>query len=96
MRPALRNIKNKASRLQELDLTKIFRQDSPGLRLGLPSVIRAATQRALAAREHRLKDYHQWEEWRRQGREVKAVAVARLEELLQELEGAVRSWGGRS
>lgn len=43
-------------------------------RLGLPSAIRAATHRALAARDQRLQEYPHWEEWRRQGRELKAAA----------------------
>jgi L-lactate dehydrogenase complex protein LldF len=65
------------------------------LRLGLPAAIRAATHRALAAREERLREYPQWEAWRRQAHDFKAAALARLEDLLRELENSVRSWGGQ-
>jgi hypothetical protein len=64
-------------------------------RLGLPEVIRAATHRALAARDQRLQDYPLWEEWRRQGREIQAAALARLDELLRGLERSVQAWGGQ-
>jgi len=39
--------------------------------------------------------YPLWEEWRRQARAGKTEAVARLDELLEELERAVTAWGGR-
>ena len=44
-------------------------------RLGLPSAIRAATHRALAARDQRLREYPHWEAWRRPGRDLKAAAL---------------------
>ena len=94
MRLASENIKNNQLRLG-LDITKIFRQNPAARRLGLPSSIRAATHRALAARDHLLQDCPEWENWRRQARAVKTGALARLDELLAELERAVTNWGGQ-
>jgi L-lactate dehydrogenase complex protein LldF len=94
LKPASENKKNNPPRFG-LDFTKIFRAHPAARRLGLPSSIRAATHRALAARDHFLQDCPDWEEWRRRGRAVKAEALARLDELLAELEGAVQGWGGQ-
>ena len=57
--------------------------------------IRAASQRALAAREAILQEYPLWEEWRDQARAIKAEAVSRLDELLASLARQVEKWGGR-
>ena len=57
--------------------------------------IRAATHRALEARERLLQGYPHWEKWRRQAQAVKAGAVARLDELLGRLEEQVEGWGGK-
>jgi L-lactate dehydrogenase complex protein LldF len=57
--------------------------------------VRAATHRALEARERLLQGYPHWEEWRRQAQAVKAGAVARLDELLNCLEEQVEGWGGK-
>jgi L-lactate dehydrogenase complex protein LldF len=78
-----------------LNATEKFPPKPAAGRLGLPASIRAATHRALAAREQRLREYPHWEAWRRQGRESKAAALDRLEELLRELEDAVTTWGGQ-
>jgi L-lactate dehydrogenase complex protein LldF len=59
------------------------------------AAIRAAAHRALAARDHLLSDYPLWEAWRRQARASKSEAVARQDELLDDLEQAVTAWGGR-
>lgn len=63
--------------------------------LGPTPAVRAATHRALAARERLLQDYPRWEEWRAQARAVKAAAMARLETHLDRLQRAVTAWGGR-
>jgi L-lactate dehydrogenase complex protein LldF len=42
-----------------------------------------------------LASYPLWEAWRRQARRAKTEAVARLDELLDDLERAVTAWGGR-
>ena len=75
--------------------TERFPSKAAARRLGLPSAIRAATHRALAARDLLLQDYPHWEEWRRQARAVKAEALARLDGLLQELARSVQAWGGQ-
>ena len=63
--------------------------------LGRSPAVRAAAHRALAARDRLLSDYPLWEAWRRQARASKTEAVARLDELLEDLERAVTAWGGR-
>lgn len=63
--------------------------------LGRSPAVRPAAHRALAARDRLLADYPLWEAWRRQARAAKAEAVARLDELLDDLERAVTAWGGR-
>jgi L-lactate dehydrogenase complex protein LldF len=78
-----------------LTATGRFSPNPTARRLGLPSAIRAATHRALAARDLLLKDYPHWEEWRSQARAVKAGALARLDGLLQELARSVQAWGGQ-
>jgi L-lactate dehydrogenase complex protein LldF len=67
----------------------------PAVTLGRSPAVRAAAHRALAARDRLLSGYPHWETWRRQARASKAEAVARLDELLEELERAVTAWGGR-
>jgi L-lactate dehydrogenase complex protein LldF len=56
--------------------------------------VRAATHRALAAREALLQEYPHWEEWRTQARAIKAEALTRLDELLASLTDQVQQWGG--
>ena len=68
---------------------------NPPATLGRSPAVRAATHRALAARDLLLSDYPHWETWRRQARAIKTEAVARLDELLESLERAVTAWGGR-
>jgi L-lactate dehydrogenase complex protein LldF len=63
--------------------------------LGKSPAIRAAAHRALAARDRLLANYPLWEAWRGQARASKTEAVARLDELLDDLERAVTAWGGR-
>jgi L-lactate dehydrogenase complex protein LldF len=57
--------------------------------------VRAAAHRALAVRDRLLAGYPLWEAWRRQARASKTEAVARLDELLDDLERSVTAWGGR-
>ncbi len=57
--------------------------------------IRAATHRALAARDLLLSSYPHWEAWRRQARAIKAEAVAHLDDLLGSLTQSITAWGGR-
>ena len=63
--------------------------------LGRSPAVRPAAHRALAARDRLLSGYPLWEAWRRQARASKTEAVARLDELLDDLERAVTAWGGR-
>ncbi len=56
--------------------------------------VRAATHRALAAREKIVRDYPQWEEWRQAARALKAEAIGRLDELAARLAREVEAWGG--
>ena len=63
--------------------------------LGRSPAVRPAAHRALAARDRLLAGYPLWEAWRRQARASKTEAVARLDELLDDLERAVTAWGGR-
>jgi L-lactate dehydrogenase complex protein LldF len=63
--------------------------------LGNSPAVRPAAHRALAARDRLLAGYPLWEAWRRQARGAKTEAVARLDELLDDLERAVTAWGGR-
>jgi L-lactate utilization protein LutB len=58
-------------------------------------VVRGACHRALMARERILRDYPDWQAWRRQAREIKAEAISRLDELLPRLAREVQSWGGK-
>ncbi len=57
--------------------------------------VRAATHRALETRARLLEGYPLWEEWRGQAQAVKAVSMARLDELLERLQEQVETWGGR-
>jgi L-lactate dehydrogenase complex protein LldF len=57
--------------------------------------VRAAAQRALAARDRLVAGYPLWEAWCGEARASKTEAIARLDELLDELERAVTGWGGR-
>ncbi len=56
--------------------------------------IRAAAQRALAARETIVAASPEWETWRRQAQAIKRQVMDRLEEYVQELTAQVRGWGG--
>jgi L-lactate dehydrogenase complex protein LldF len=60
----------------------------------LDQAVRAATHRALEARERLLADYPQWEDWRRQVRASKAAMVSRWQEYLALLIEEVEAWGG--
>jgi L-lactate dehydrogenase complex protein LldF len=78
-----------------LDATTHPEQHNPAGRIGRSPAVRAAAHRALAARDLLLADYPLWETWRRQARASKTEAVARLDELLEDLERAVTAWGGQ-
>jgi len=67
----------------------------PAVTLGRSPAVRPAAHRALAARDRLLAGYPHWEAWRQQARGAKSKAVARLDDLLDELEQAVTAWGGR-
>jgi len=56
--------------------------------------VRAATHRALAARERLVAGYPHWESWRRQARASKDRSLGALDDLLAQLCQAVRGWGG--
>jgi L-lactate dehydrogenase complex protein LldF len=60
----------------------------------LAQTVRAATHRALAVRERLVREYPQWEAWRRQVRNVKAQAIARLDGLIAQLKENIEAWGG--
>ena len=60
----------------------------------MAQAVRAATHRALAAREKIVRDYPRWEEWREKARALKAAAIGRLDELLARLARVVEAWGG--
>ncbi len=60
----------------------------------LGQAVRAATHRALEARERLCADYPQWEDWRRQVRASKAGMVDRWQEYLALLREEVEAWGG--
>jgi L-lactate dehydrogenase complex protein LldF len=78
-----------------LNVTANPESGNPPETLGRSPAVRAATHRALAARDLLLSDYPHWETWRRQARAIKTEAVARLDELLSSLTQAVTAWGGR-
>jgi L-lactate dehydrogenase complex protein LldF len=81
--------------LKALDVTTHPSPHIPAVTLARSPAVRVATHRALAARDRLLAGYPLWETWRRQARASKTEAVARLDELLEELERAVTAWGGR-
>jgi len=56
--------------------------------------IRAAAQRALAARERLVTAAPQWEAWRQQAHAIKEQVIAHLEDYVQELTTRVQGWGG--
>ena len=56
--------------------------------------VRAATHRALEARERLVADYPEWEDWRRQVRAAKAHMVEHYREYLALLRDRVEDWGG--
>ncbi|MBM4300034.1 MAG: hypothetical protein FJ121_00655 [Deltaproteobacteria bacterium] len=78
-----------------MDITTHPEPHRAAVSLGRSPAIRPAAHRALAARDLLLSDYPLWEAWRGQARASKTEAVARLDELLGELEQAVTAWGGR-
>jgi L-lactate dehydrogenase complex protein LldF len=78
-----------------LDVTTHLEPQCAASPLGRSPAIRAATHRALAARDLLLSDYPHWESWRRQALTIKTEAIDRLDTLLAELERAVTAWGGR-
>ena len=78
-----------------MDVTTHPEPHSAAVTLGRSPAVRAAAHRALAARDRLLSGYPLWEAWRRQARASKTEAVARLDELLDDLERAVTAWGGR-
>jgi len=83
------------SEIKELNATEPVSANPAARRLGLSSTIRAATHRALTARDQRLREYPRWEDWRDQARDLKAGVLARMDELLGELVLAVQAWGGQ-
>ena len=78
-----------------MDITTHPEPHSAAVTLGRSPAVRPAAHRALAARDRLLAGYPLWEAWRRQARGAKTEAVARLDELLDDLERAVTAWGGR-
>jgi L-lactate dehydrogenase complex protein LldF len=56
--------------------------------------VRAATHRALEARERLLADYPEWEDWRRQARTAKTATVDRWRDYLAVFREEVEAWGG--
>jgi L-lactate dehydrogenase complex protein LldF len=78
-----------------LDVTTHPESHIAAVTLGRSPAVRAAAHRALAARDQLLAGYPLWEAWRRQARASKTEAVARLDELLDDLERTVTAWGGR-
>ena len=78
-----------------MDVTTHSEPHISAVTLGRSPAVRAAAHRALAARDLLVSDYPLWEAWRRQARASKTEAVARLDELLDDLERAVTAWGGR-
>jgi len=56
--------------------------------------VRAATHRALQARERVAADCPQWEDWRWQVRAAKADMVEHYREYAAQLRNAVEAWGG--
>jgi L-lactate dehydrogenase complex protein LldF len=78
-----------------LDITTHPELHRAAVTLGRSPAVRPAAHRALAARDRLLSDYPLWEAWRHQARVAKTEAVARLDELLDNLERAVTAWGGR-
>ncbi len=60
----------------------------------LPQTVRTAAHRALAAREHLVRECPEWETWRRRARASKAQAVSRLNDLIVQLQRKVEGWGG--
>ncbi|MGO8760389.1 MAG: LUD domain-containing protein [Desulfobaccales bacterium] len=78
-----------------MDLTTHPQARIPAVTLGRSPAVRVAAHRALAARDLLVSGYPLWEAWRRQARASKTEAVARLDELLDDLERAVTAWGGR-
>ncbi len=60
----------------------------------LSQAVRAATHRALAARERLLADYPHWEDWRRQVRTTKTRVMERWQEYVDLLREKVEAWGG--
>ena len=71
-----------------LDITTHPEPHIPAVTLGRSLAVREATHRALAARDLLLSDCPLWGTWRRQARASKTEAVARLDELLEELDRA--------
>ena len=78
-----------------MDITTHPEPHSAAVILGRSPAVRPSAHRALAARDRLLAGYPLWEAWRRQARGAKTEAVARLDELLDDLERAVTAWGGR-
>jgi L-lactate dehydrogenase complex protein LldF len=60
----------------------------------LPQTVRAAAHRALAAREELVRECPEWETWRQQARQSKAVAIDRLDGLIARLQANISGWGG--
>ena len=65
-----------------------------GVPTSVGQAVRAATHRALEARERLLTNYPQWEDWRRQVRAAKANMVAHYQEYVALLRTEVEAWGG--
>ncbi len=57
--------------------------------------IRAAAQRALAAREKLVAASPHWESWRRQAHALKKEVITHLDDYLAQLQVQVQGWGGQ-
>lgn len=66
----------------------------PNFHFEIPA-IRAAAQRALAAREKLVKAAPNWEAWRQQAHAIKSDVIAHLDDYLAGLETRVSGWGGQ-
>ncbi len=66
----------------------------PSFSFEIPA-IRAAAQRALAAREKIVTAAPDWDTWRQQAHAIKREVITHLDAYLAELQTKVQGWGGR-
>jgi L-lactate dehydrogenase complex protein LldF len=78
-----------------LDITAPLQSPGTPQQLGRSAAIRAASHRALAARNLIRAGSPHWEPWRWQARAIKLEAINRLDDLLRDLERSVTAWGGQ-